>query len=71
MTRRFEFVDGTSAKFWEITLKGAETVVRWGRLGTNGQTQKKTFPDAAAATKQAEKQISEKLAKGYSETAVA
>ena len=69
MKRRFEFVEGASAKFWEISVNGVETVVRWGRLGTNGQTQKKTFPDAAAATKQAEKQISEKLAKGYSETA--
>jgi DNA ligase-1 len=71
MTRRFEFVSGSSSKFWEITTKGAETVVRWGRLGTDGQSQTKTYPDAASANKQAEKLIAEKLGKGYCETAVA
>ena len=69
MTRRFEFVEGSSAKFWEIAVNGAETVVRWGRIGTAGQSQTKSYADAAAATKQAEKLIAEKLGKGYCETA--
>jgi len=68
MTRRFEFVEGSSAKFWQITVNGAETIVCWGRLGTDGQSQTKTYPDATAATKEAEKQIKQKLTKGYSET---
>jgi hypothetical protein len=42
-----------------------------GRLGTDGQPQTKKFADTAAATKHAEKLIDQKLAKGYSETAVA
>src|SRR5688572_23343457 len=31
--RRFEFVEGTSAKFWEIALAGSAFTVTWGRLG--------------------------------------
>ena len=70
-TRHFEFVGGSSAKFWEVRTSGADVTVRWGRLGTDGQSQTKTFADATAAIKQAEKQINQKLAKGYCETAVA
>ena len=71
MTRRFEFVGGTSAKFWEITVAQAEVTVRYGRLGTDGQSQTKTLPDVQAASRQAEKLIGQKLAKGYQEADVA
>lgn len=64
--RRFEFSDGRSNKFWEITQNGAEVTVRWARIGTNGQAQTKSFPEAKA-TKHAEKLIAEKLGKGYAE----
>jgi DNA ligase 1 len=37
--RRFEFVGGSSSKFWEIRVSGNQAVVRFGRIGTNGQTQ--------------------------------
>ena len=67
MRRRFQFVEGTSSKFWEIQIRGAETVVRFGRIGSDGQASVKTFPDATAAAKFAEKVIREKLAKGYQE----
>jgi predicted DNA-binding WGR domain protein len=69
MKRYFEFVGGNSAKFWEIGTSGNEVTVRFGRIGTEGQTQVKTLADAAAATKHAEKLIAQKLAKGYQETA--
>lgn len=65
--RRFEFVEGTSSKFWELSLNGAEVIVRFGRIGTGGQAECKTFADAAAASKHAERKIREKLAKGYAE----
>jgi DNA ligase 1 len=65
--RRFEFSDGKSNKFWEISSAGAEVTVRFGRIGTQGQTQTKTFPDKAAAAKHAAKLVEEKLAKGYVE----
>jgi len=48
MTRLFEFVAGNSAKFWEVSQVGAEVIVRYGRLGAQGQTQTKTLVDAAA-----------------------
>ena len=65
--RRFELVEGKSAKFWEISTSGSDVTVRFGRLGTNGQTQTKTFGDAAAAQRHADKLIGEKTEKGYVE----
>ncbi len=69
--RRFEFIEGTSSKFWEITNNNREVTVRYGRIGTNGQTQTKSFTSEAAANTHALRQINSKLAKGYHELAVA
>lgn len=66
-TRRFEFVDDKSSKFWEITQTDTAVTVRYGRLGTNGQTQTKSFTDPAAAAQHSEKLIAEKTEKGYVE----
>jgi len=66
-TRRFEFVGGSSAKFWQVTVAGTSVTVRYGRLGTDGQTQTKEFPSAAAASGNAERLIAQKAAKGYQE----
>jgi DNA ligase 1 len=66
--RRFEFADGSSDKFWEIDIAGAAVTVRYGRTGTNGQTNTKTFSDEVAAAKHADKLIAEKTEKGYQET---
>jgi DNA ligase-1 len=66
--RHFEFVEGNSAKFWEISAAGNEVTVRFGRLGTQGQAQSKTLADADAAASHVEKLIDEKLKKGYVET---
>jgi predicted DNA-binding WGR domain protein len=50
LRRRYEFVGGPSAKFWEIAQVGSQVTVRFGRLGTNGQPQVKDLgSDAAAA----------------------
>jgi predicted DNA-binding WGR domain protein len=66
--RRFEFVGGISAKFWEVQQSGSVVTIRFGRIGTNGQTQTKDFPSEAAAVAHREKLIAEKVKKGYSET---
>jgi len=63
--RRFEFSDGKSHKFWEVAVQGVEVTVRFGRIGTQAQTQTKSFPDEAAALKHADKLIREKTGKGY------
>lgn len=70
MSRRFEFVAGSSAKFWEVAVVGADVVVRFGRLGTEGQSQTKSLADADAARRHAEKLVGDKLKKGYVETAL-
>lgn len=70
-TRRFEFTEGGSSKFWEVTIDGASHTVRYGKIGTPGQEKSKSFGNAAAATADAEKLIKEKTGKGYAEVAVA
>jgi predicted DNA-binding WGR domain protein len=68
--RRFELVEGKSAKFWEIDVDGKTVKTHWGRLGApSGQHQEKKFADAAAATAQAEKQVKEKLDKAAAKSA--
>ncbi len=65
--RRFELVEGTASKFWAIRLHGAAFTVSFGRIGTNGQEQTKTFADERAAWKAADALIAEKIGKGYVE----
>jgi DNA ligase 1 len=66
--RHFEFVEGKSSKFWEISVDGCEVTVRYGRIGADGTSKVKTFADAAAAQRDADKLIAEKTGKGYVET---
>ena len=65
--RRFEFVDGSSDKFWEIQIAGRELTIRFGRNGANGQTNIKTYPNETTAQASAEKLVAEKVGKGYVE----
>lgn len=65
--RRFELVEGTSSKFWEVSVDEKELVVRFGRIGTQGQTQLKAFPTAEKAAAERDKLVKEKTKKGYSE----
>jgi DNA ligase-1 len=65
--RYFEFVGGTSQKFWEISVDGCEATVRYGRIGSAGQSKTKSFPDPAAAARHAENLIAEKTRDGYLE----
>lgn len=65
--RRFELVEGTSSKFWEIQLDGTSFTTRYGRLGTDGQETKKSWPDARRALTEYEKLVTEKTKKGYAE----
>ena len=65
--RYFEFVDGKSSKFWEVSRSGKDMTTRWGRIGTDGQSKTKTFADEATAAKQMAKLIEEKTGEGYLE----
>jgi uncharacterized protein (TIGR02996 family) len=66
--RTFVFDDGKSHKFWNIELSGTSFTVTYGKVGTQGQTQTKSFPDVTRARKEHDKLVAEKLKKGYTET---
>ncbi|MFO0844051.1 MAG: WGR domain-containing protein [Gemmataceae bacterium] len=65
--RTFKYKKGTSDKFWHIDLKGNRFTVHFGRIGTDGQKQVKTFVNERAAQKAYERLVTEKLIKGYKE----
>jgi predicted DNA-binding WGR domain protein len=65
--REFQLSDGSSHKFWAITLEEKKFTVQFGRIGTSGQTQAKEFDTAAVAEATANELIAEKIAKGYTE----
>ena len=67
MKRYFEFVEGTSSKFWEITTKGNDVTTRYGKIGTDGRSTTKSFDDTTSAKAFAEKIIGEKTKSGYTE----
>jgi predicted DNA-binding WGR domain protein len=69
--RRFEFVEGTSAKFWMADVQGHTFIVVFGRLGTEGQRKEKEFPDEAGARREYERKVAEKLREGYQEVSPA
>jgi uncharacterized protein (TIGR02996 family) len=62
---RYEFKDGKSEKFWEIQQDGDSFTVRYGRLGTDGQSSTKVFPSEEKASKETEKVTASKVKKGY------
>jgi predicted DNA-binding WGR domain protein len=68
--RHFEFIGGSSRKYWEISLSGNAFTVRFGRIGTPGQSQTKAFADEVKAKREADSLIAEKLRKGYVENKV-
>ena len=69
--RRFEYSEGSSNKFWEISVAGNSLTIHFGRIGTVGQSQTKTYANEAKAKREAENLIAEKLKKGYVETRIA
>jgi predicted DNA-binding WGR domain protein len=69
--RRFEFVEGTSSKFWEADVSGTTLKICYGKIGTTGKAETKLFGSEAAAQAEADKLIREKTKKGYKEVAAA
>ena len=67
LSRRFELVEGGSAKFWEVALDGVSVTVRYGRIGSEGQAKTKQLADEAAALRHVDDLIREKTGKGYIE----
>ncbi len=65
--RSFEFVEGTSGKFWEVSQAGKTLTTRWGRIGSAGQSKTKTFADPQAASNAMAVLIGQKTDEGYVE----
>ena len=67
--REFQFIDGSSKKFWAIGLDGKAFTVHFGRIGTLGQAKPKAFDTEDAARREYDKIILEKTRNGYVEVA--
>ena len=66
--RSFQFSDAKSHKFWTIDVIGNAFTVNYGKVGTAGQSQTKSFPTPEKTQSEADKLIREKTGKGYVET---
>ncbi|EKR72225.1 WGR domain protein [Leptospira noguchii str. 2006001870] len=67
MNHHLTFKDGSSDKFWNIEVSGNSFTVTYGKTGTSGTSQTKTFDNEEKCLKEAQKLLSEKLKKGYIE----
>jgi DNA ligase-1 len=65
--RYFEFVEGSSSKFWEASVAGNTMTTRWGRIGSAGQSKTKMFANDQAAAAAMAVLIEEKTDEGYVE----
>ena len=62
--------DGHHNKFWSYQIQDDTSVeIIWGRIGTPGSRQTRTFPNHRAMMKFIDKKVNEKMAKGYHEMA--
>jgi predicted DNA-binding WGR domain protein len=64
-SEHLEFIEAKSSKFWEISVSGNEQTVRFGRIGSRGQSLTKSFPDHEAALADSKRQAQSKRQKGY------
>lgn len=62
---RYEFIEGSSKKFWEIERKGKTVTTTWGRIGTSGQSNTLQFASESLAAQDIDKRTREKTSKGY------
>jgi predicted DNA-binding WGR domain protein len=65
MKHYFTYKDDKSDKFWHIEVKGKSFTVMYGKTGTAGTSQTKSFASQEQCKKEAEKLLNEKLKKGY------
>lgn len=62
---RLEFSEGSADKFWQIERNKTEVLLSWGRKGSSGQSQQKSFATEAEAESFLQQQLIAKLKKGY------
>jgi len=64
---RLVYEDEKSSKFWEISYGGTTYTVKFGKIGTDGQSKSKSFTNEKECNDAALKVIKEKQKKGYVE----
>lgn len=62
---RYEFIEGSSRKFWEAICEGNTVTIRYGRIGTTGNVLKKVLSTETEAYNYLHEKIEEKCRKGY------
>lgn len=65
--RRFEYIQGNQAKFWEVARRGATLTISSGRIGGSAKTRTKQLADYMAAEQEFDRLIRDKLRRGYVE----
>lgn len=63
--QRFEYVEGSHNKFWAIGRRGNAVTTSWGRIGTAGQSNTKSFATGALAETELVKLVAAKTRAGY------
>ncbi len=66
--RCFILQGGGHNKFWTVEVVDCHYLATFGRIGTQGQTQVKSYANQGLAVAMANKMMKEKLGKGYVET---
>ena len=61
----YELIGDGHRKFWSVEVHGLHYLATYGRIGTQGSTQVKTFSSAGQARDKALAMISEKTGNGY------
>jgi len=69
--RRFEYIHGNQAKFWQVERKGAVLTVASGKIGKSPKTRTKQLADYMAAEQEFDRLIRDHLRRGYVEVAEA
>ncbi|MEO0601459.1 MAG: WGR domain-containing protein [Myxococcota bacterium] len=62
---RYERIEGSAQRFWEIEVDGRFVTTRWGRLGRQPQSRTVSCADETDAKRRRDTLIRQKLAKGY------
>lgn len=69
--RRFEFIQGNEAKFWEVVRRGGTLTMVSGKIGGNAKSRTKSLDDYMAAEQEFDRLIRDKLRRGYVEVQAA
>ncbi len=65
--RRFEYIAGNQARFWQIARRGAVLTTVAGKIGTPGKERVKEFADYMAAEQEFDRLVRDHLRRGYVE----